>query len=666
MRYGSLFTGIRGLDMAVESVLGARPAWCSEVDPAACRVLDARAPGVPNLGDMTAVDWSAVEPVDLICGGFPCFPAGTLVDTFAGYRPIEEVRVGDRVMTHTRKFRRVTSIMRREASEMVEVKAMGAPALRCTPEHPFYARRRHRVWNNARRQYDQVLGAPEWVEAARLDRGYYLAQPMDEPLAEGIGPRFAHFIGRWLGDGWTLVGPRRSSVPQGHRGSRVNSRVAKTVICCAADEEAEVARLVAACGFHATLSRERTATRFIINSKSLTRFMLQFGRGAHAKRLPGWVFRLPFADQQALLDGWLAADGNVDPRGITEGSTVSRDLAFGLARVARNVRRRGVTVSLSTPPSTTVIEGRVVAQRPQYAIRVASQRQQSTVEDGMCWVPVRSVTPLDEESEVFNISVEGDESYTADSYVVHNCQDISYAGRGAGLDGDRSRLWWEMARAIDVLRPRWVAVENVAALRARGLRAVTHALASMGYVGRYGVVRASDAGACHQRARLFIVAQDATRGVPRAAGRRPQHDSEPLAGGPALPRRRHADRRGDAIADAHDLGRERGGDAWHGRRRPEDGGPRVDFGPYGPAVDRWARVIGRDAPAPVDDRGRLAPEFVEWMMGFPMGHVTGLRHSGKKFARSAMLGLLGRAVVPQQGALALSLLLDGWEWGVAA
>lgn len=72
MRYGSLFSGYGGLDRAVEEVFGAKATWHSEIEPAACKVLGHRWPGVPNLGSVAKVDWSQVEPVDIMCGGFPC------------------------------------------------------------------------------------------------------------------------------------------------------------------------------------------------------------------------------------------------------------------------------------------------------------------------------------------------------------------------------------------------------------------------------------------------------------------------------------------------------------------------------------------------------------------------------------------------------------------
>ena len=75
MRIGSLFSGMGGLDMAVESVFpGARPVWFCEWDDAPSRILAHHWPDVPNLRDVTAVDWSAVEPVDIITGGYPCQP----------------------------------------------------------------------------------------------------------------------------------------------------------------------------------------------------------------------------------------------------------------------------------------------------------------------------------------------------------------------------------------------------------------------------------------------------------------------------------------------------------------------------------------------------------------------------------------------------------------
>lgn len=73
MRIGSLFSGAGGLDLAALDLFpGSSMAWHAEIDPAASRVLAHHWPDVPNLGSVTDIDWAAVEPVDVLCGGFPC------------------------------------------------------------------------------------------------------------------------------------------------------------------------------------------------------------------------------------------------------------------------------------------------------------------------------------------------------------------------------------------------------------------------------------------------------------------------------------------------------------------------------------------------------------------------------------------------------------------
>ena len=86
------------------------------------------------------------------------------------------------------------------------------------------------------------------------------------------------------------------------------------------------------------------------------------------------------------------------------------------------------------------------------------------------------------------------------------CQDISVAGKGAGIDGERSGLWGEMARIIGEVRPRFAFVENSPALVNRGLGRVIGDLAALGYDCRWTVLSAADVGAPHRRERIWLVA----------------------------------------------------------------------------------------------------------------------------------------------------------------
>ena len=182
------------------------------------------------------------------------------------------------------------------------------------------------------------------------------------------------------------------------------------------------------------------------------------------------------------------------------------------------------------------------------------------------------------------------------------CQDLSYAGKGAGLAGERSGLWREYRRIVGELRPRYVFVENVSALLARGLGTVLGDLSSLGYDAVWTTLRASDVGAPHRRERLFILAYAASQGLQGAVRREPS-DAPRCAG------REESVRREPAVV------------------RESDGLP--------PLVDnaRWPAGLG-------EPQHEWEPPRVE----------------GRFPAHSNRLKALGNAVVPQVAMLAWRVL----------
>ena len=96
MNIGSLCTGYGGLDMALDG----DTVWVSDIDKHAAKLLEHRFPTVPNLGDLTAVDWEAVEPVDIITAGYPCQPF-----SHAGKRGQSGVRHGMGMRSRFRRWR---------------------------------------------------------------------------------------------------------------------------------------------------------------------------------------------------------------------------------------------------------------------------------------------------------------------------------------------------------------------------------------------------------------------------------------------------------------------------------------------------------------------------------------------------------------------------------
>ncbi|CAB4166712.1 C-5 cytosine methyltransferase [uncultured Caudovirales phage] len=115
------------------------------------------------------------------------------------------------------------------------------------------------------------------------------------------------------------------------------------------------------------------------------------------------------------------------------------------------------------------------------------------------------------------------------------CQDISLAGRGAGLEGERSGLWFQFHRLIKEIQPRYAVIENVSALRSRGLDQVLRSLAEIGYDAEWHCIPASAVGAPHRRDRIWIVAYPSSGGWREGRVRNERDNGQSIGqGGPII------------------------------------------------------------------------------------------------------------------------------------
>ena len=119
--------------------------YAYEIEPNAISISKYNYPDIKHMGDVFSTDFSKYEDVDLLMGGSPCFVAGTMIRTIDGFKPIENIEVGDKVLTHKNRYKIVTTVMERNASSTVIVKAENCGEIECTKEHPFYTKEVNKI-----------------------------------------------------------------------------------------------------------------------------------------------------------------------------------------------------------------------------------------------------------------------------------------------------------------------------------------------------------------------------------------------------------------------------------------------------------------------------------------------------------------------------------------
>lgn len=247
------------------------------------------------------------------------------------------------------------------------------------------------------------------------------------------------------------------------------------------------------------------------------------------------------------------------------------------------------------------------------------------------------------------------------------CQDVSGAGRKEGLAGARSGLWSEFSRAIAMLKPKYVVVENVRGLETSGaLRVIKDELTwKLGYDVAWNCTSAASVGACHRRRRIFIVA---ARAQDEPGTQYRVHGDD---GAPKVLR----------LLPTPEAKNAHAGQDYARVDRPNSGGDDLvtaiikaypHWDRYADAIGRWESVT-RPAPPLTEPTStgnpRLNAAFAEWMMGWPAGWVTevpaaqsvlfGDGESG--ISRSDQLKLCGNGVVPQQAVAAITALMAPFE-----
>lgn len=391
------------------------------------------------------IDWNPYKgQADLVVGGSPCFPAGTLILTSEHLKPIEEIKVGDMVLTHRNRWRRVTATGSKIADTIV-LRGNGVSSLECTPNHPFYARTRVHRESGYGYEYKQ-----EWIPATDMVGRQWLnmnaaTEPLPVPaLPDGVSltEPFLRLIGTWLSLG------QSSSLP---------------------------------------------AFRF--DSQSINRWVMkQFG--GKEKHIPSWVYGLSENLRISLLEGYFQRMDSVRYAQPCSGM----QLLVGMKILAAGAGYRSSILYEENPSIHSTGTYRIKFN--------TSPIDSDDFDDDGYWGRVNEKTVGRSNVLVYNLEVEDDHSYVAAGIAVHNCQSFSVAGKREGLAGASGLMFEYIRAVRELRPRWFVWENVPGAFtseRGEAYRQLLSEMDALGYGLAWRVLDAQFFGVAQRRERVFLV-----------------------------------------------------------------------------------------------------------------------------------------------------------------
>jgi DNA-cytosine methyltransferase len=484
----SLFDGIGCARVAFERAgIKIDEYYASEVDKWAIQIAQKNYPNTIQVGDIKSVRydnkklWFSIEydpsyytptEIDLLIGGSPCFIAGTSVICKNKIKNIEDIIVGDEVLTHKGNYKKVLKIGN-ENKKIYSLIAQGSTPTHTTENHPYYICQREKKWNNDKRKYEWIYSKPEWIKIKDIKNKSYVGTPIiqEESNPLNLTEDECFILGLYIGDGHTRKDYRKSE-------NRNNDRHWQLIISIGRHETELFKKQVKI--KHSLYKHTKNVYRAVFSNKRLVQIAEEHcGIGAINKKISKLLLNLPKNLLKKIIEGYEFADGS-NKDNIFKATTISKRLVENLSLATAKVYKTTCTISYTKRPNKTIIEGRIVNQKDTWSIgyrKKHTKQSRAFIIDNIVWNPIKRIIITNKTNIVYNIHVEEDHSYIANNHIVHNCQDLSIAKKNReGLKGNRSGLFWEYVRILNEVIPKYFILENVASMPKEAKQIITDTL----------------------------------------------------------------------------------------------------------------------------------------------------------------------------------------------
>lgn len=400
------------------------------------------------------------DEFDFIWSSPPCFLRGTLITTNRGTIPIEEIKIGDSVLTHKNRFKKVIHTMMSASNHYYNLKVAGSPLTQVTEEHPFYCKKHLDGRGNKK------LLTSEWVAVKNLQK--------DDLIAFGVWYKGRKnikkldditiwLLGRYVADGWI----RDKKYSDGKQRSEVIFAIGKEKIKYFKEKTKNYK-------LHIGKYENRTSYKCYIYNKEMMKLCEECGVGASNKKIPQWIMNLPKQKLEIFLEGYMSGDGSKlttkrynDDMYAT--SSISKILIFQVGQIINLLYKSHYTMTTQHRTKPHYIEGRLVNCKREWMIRFQKEKSKFThyKYDGKnIYGRFLSKEKINLLVNVYNLEVEEDNSYVANNMIVHNCPTHSMLRKGLSMNCSSKavfpdmRLYEEILFLMGYFKGKWV-VENV-------------------------------------------------------------------------------------------------------------------------------------------------------------------------------------------------------------
>lgn len=438
-----------------------------------------------DIKDVTGADLGIVDKDKycyLMVYSFPCGLAGTKIKTSDGYKNIEDVKTGESVLTHKNRYMKVVKTMTRKCPDYYKIQVLGCPELQLTSEHPLYVMRNNEI---------------QWIKVRELTQKDMVCFNINtESIPTKCSDKVLWLLGRYAADG------------------HINKYSYNSVnFSIAFNKEEEFLKHIPDEMLGKFKRFKKSCWDYRIADPDFQDLCFEIGNGSCNKQVPQWIQDLPAEQARCFLDGYMSGDGHCrKEKNLYMFSTASKELFLGIQNLIMKIYGFVCSCYKRTDNRKKTFNDTYNAQ---YSITNSSMWQKKIGDQ--IFTAVRKIEHIEKEVDVYNFEVDEDNSYTCENVIVHNCTDISIAGRQAGFEensGTRSSLLWEVKRILNELKelgslPDVLLMENVIAIHqeknVKHFRKWIDFLDSLGYSNYVEDLNAADYGIPQHRERTFMV-----------------------------------------------------------------------------------------------------------------------------------------------------------------